>query len=220
MEKFENLFIERVNYDKANPACFNARYQVYCKEKKWIEPEECTGEQETDKYDPVSKHIIISNDKWEIQGYARFIYYTEKLKLPIIKHPGFINNKHKLFNNYVETSRYIVTNKNLRSAISFVLLRTLLHSITDSDISHTYMVVEPSFIRYSSKIGFVCQPLSEPVLYFGGYTLPVLVNLKATKENFQKMKNDYGNWFLDENMFISKNDFIYNYIYAPAAVLA
>ncbi|MFC2136878.1 GNAT family N-acyltransferase [Bacteroidota bacterium] len=218
MESYENLFIERVNYSHVNPSCFNARYHVYCQDKKWIKPEECTDEKEIDIYDKVSKHISISNDKWEIQGYARFIYYTDKIKLPIVHHPGFINNEHKLNSNYVETSRYIVTNKKRRSAISFILLRTLLHSILNSDISHTYMVVEPSFIRYSNKIGFVCHPLSEPVLYFGGYTMPVLVNLKATKENFRNMKNDYGNWFLDESMFILKDDFIYYYIYAPVTV--
>ena len=39
MEKLKNLFIEVVDFDKLNPASLNARYQVYCQQKKWIKQE-------------------------------------------------------------------------------------------------------------------------------------------------------------------------------------
>ena len=217
MKKVENLFIERVNFKKVNSACFNARYQVYCKEKKWINPQECTDEKEVDIYDKVSKHIIISNDKWEIQGYARFIFNTNRIGLPVFNHPG-LKNKNIISSKSGESSRFIALNKKIRTALTFILLRSLFQIADEAKITNSYIVVEPHFIRYLNRIGFACKPLSGSVEYFGSLTAPVLVDVKATKENFQKMNNDYGNWFLDESMFISKDDFIYNYIYAPATV--
>ncbi len=214
MKKIENLFIERVKYSRILNDCFKARYQVYCKEKKWIDPKVCLNEKESDFYDKVSRHVIIYNDKWKIQGYARFIVKSNGISLPIESHPG-IKNRNIIAKKAGESSRFIVLNKEIRMAITFILLRSLFQIAVNLKINNSYIVVEPPFVRYLRKIGYVCETLSEPEIYFGDYTVPVKVDVNATSKNLSGMEINYSNWFCDESPFVSKNDFIFNYIYAP-----
>jgi N-acyl amino acid synthase of PEP-CTERM/exosortase system len=54
---------------------YEVRYQVYCEEKKFIDPARCSEHQEFDEYDPYSVHFT-TGDTSSVVGTARLILET------------------------------------------------------------------------------------------------------------------------------------------------
>ena len=216
MDKYNNFYIRTVDYSDQLTACFKARYQVYCKERKWIPAEDCPKGLEKDGYDKISKHIIVFNEYGQIKGYTRFILKNKNSILPVTLHPG-MKDKKIITGNTGEISRFITLEKEFRTAITYILIRGIYQLCMKLNYDYCYNMVELAGLRYLKRIGYICESLSDPHLYFGNYTVPVKVSIKDTKKNFEKLEHIYGDWFFQTSSYIPKDDFIFQYLYHTTA---
>ena len=66
------LIIQRVDSIELLDQVLRLRYQVYCNECKFIKPQNCPHEIESDKYDPCAIHFAVS-DKYGVIGTMRLV---------------------------------------------------------------------------------------------------------------------------------------------------
>lgn len=67
--------------------CQSLRFQVYCTERSFLDPQKYPDQTETDKFDPVAWHFAtISRRSFELAGTVRIVPHTSTLGLPLVQH--------------------------------------------------------------------------------------------------------------------------------------
>jgi len=73
-----------INYE----SLYNLRYQVYCHEANFLDPNDYTDEMEYDEYDSVSEHFLTTDEtnNQAVVGTVRLVRWSDHLKFPTVKY--------------------------------------------------------------------------------------------------------------------------------------
>ena len=196
--------------------CYKLRYQVYCVEHPFEEPDATKGEYERDEYDGHSIHALLRHrETGEFIGTVRLIMGAKDSpkRMPIMD----VCEENHIFlpdaiakTPSVEISRFCIS-KDFRRRITDSMYSTAytkrelvavrnrvipfmalgLMSMTFKlcrahNIHQAYAVMEPSLIRLLSKLGIYFKPIGEPVEYHGVRQVTYITN----HELFESLSNE------------------------------
>lgn len=172
---------------------FRLRYQVYCREKKFLPAEEYLSGVETDEFDDEATHLLVRGAEGDLIGYMRIIDGAGELGFPMFSHGMTV---HEDFpsppdREAVELSRMIVRSdfrhetrradegfvhspglpapnaRNASDLVQLKLLRLAYHHVIRSGSECFYAAMEPPFQRKLRMMGFPFGPIGPSADYFG-----------------------------------------------------
>lgn len=149
------------------------RYEVYCKEKKFISEDNYPNHYEIDEYDDYSVHFI-ARTELETVGTVRLILHNP-LGLPVANHYNFDISAMSLSEKRVaEISRFAIKKRALKiygldkSSITLELIRCLYHEVKKNRISHLCAAMENSLQRLLHHWGIQFHQIGYPLQYYNG----------------------------------------------------
>ena len=149
------------------------RFEVYCKEKKFISEDHYPNHYEIDEYDDYSIHFI-ARTKFETVGTVRLIL-NNPLGFPIEKHYNFDISDMSLNEERVaEISRFAVSKRALkvlglkRSSIALELIRCIYQEVKKNHISYVCAAMEKSLERLLNRWGLNFNQIGYPLEYYNG----------------------------------------------------
>jgi N-acyl-L-homoserine lactone synthetase len=155
---------------------FRVRYQVYCKEKKWLKESDYPDGREIDEFDAHSAHFLAIKDNMAV-GTVRAIFPSE-LGLPATNTFGIMVPE--LVVHYVEISRLAVAKEARGLEVTMGLLHTLFAWCLEKEITHGYAIVENDLLNFLIRLGYPFKKLGEKKYLYGSYNLPVCLELSET----------------------------------------
>ena len=205
------LVIERVNSPELLDKVLRLRYQVYCNERKFVKPQNCPDEIESDRYDPYSIHFAAS-DRYGVVGAMRLVL-DSPYGFPFEEHcrgglyADIDDNSRKAA---AEISRLVISkssrrrvsggqeyfNKNNDSShdpevenlvrrfkpIALGMYREIYIETKAMGIKYWYALMEKPLYMLLQKYGFEFMPIGKEVDLYGIVT-PYIANL----DNIDKM---------------------------------
>ncbi len=149
---------EHVLSSSSREKAFRLRYEVYCKEKQWLDPSQYLDMLERDEHDETSETFLAYNvDTNQAIGTARLIISNDDFSsLHIEKHPS-INGKLDTI-KCVEISRLAILERARQGNVFIGLIRMLFRHILKyhSDFDYIYFSVEERFLQKVNQLGFKC----------------------------------------------------------------
>jgi N-acyl amino acid synthase of PEP-CTERM/exosortase system len=167
---------------------FETRYQVYCVENRFENPDEHLGGLETDEYDSCSRHcVLIYRPTGQIIGTVRLILPVGGM-LSSFSMQGIVQaGAGKLalpLSRTAEVSRFSISKRSrdlpsrslsqqagaVRRAeplMSLGLIQGLVHMSALHGITHWCAVMEPKLLRMLAAMGIHFTPVGEPVEHHG-----------------------------------------------------
>jgi N-acyl-L-homoserine lactone synthetase len=155
---------------------FRIRYQVYCKEKKWLIEGDYPDGREIDKFDAHSAHFLALKNGIAV-GTVRTISPSD-LGLPVTNTFEIIVPEHVV--HYVEISRLAVVKDARGLELTMGLLHALFAWCLEKGITHGYAVVENDLLNFLIRLGYPFKKLGEKKYLYEGYNLPVCLELNDT----------------------------------------
>ena len=110
------LYFKTAESDLELQSCYRLRFQVYCKEKRWLPVENFPDGMEKDKYDEKAAHVMALDEDFNVIGNMRIIKESDYDRLPYLDHPGMKGVDHKA-KNLAELSRFVITAKRNRHLV-------------------------------------------------------------------------------------------------------
>lgn len=189
MESLQSdLYFKTAESDLELQSCYRLRFQVYCKEKRWISSKNFPDGLEIDEYDDKAVHVIAMDEDFRVVGLMRIIQEKDFTKLPYIDHPGMKGAEINL-PNAAELSRFVVTSSRYRYYVLKGLFRAVYQTSRQLGLEHWIFVSEPSMIRFMEKFKFYFNPICTPAKYYGGFTLVATSNINS-HEKIWKQRNE------------------------------
>ena len=157
---------------------YRLRYQVYCVENPFENPDEQIDQCETDKYDDRSVHtLLVHRRTGEVAGASRVILPHKSAPLPIatLLHGA----DHHRFADFpiartAEISRFAISKQFRRRCgegrmpfITLGLMKGVFDICRDHEISHLAVVMEPPLIRILRRFGLDFMPIGGLVEHHG-----------------------------------------------------
>lgn len=157
------------------------RYQVYCLERRFLDPASFPDGLERDAYDPYSIHFGAWNESHEAVATMRLVLYSH-MGFPLERHASdalFPEARLLMGPHTAEISRLIVEARYRRSApgrapgaspypaILFGLLREMYRASLLLQISHWLAGMETPLWRMLRLYGFAFAPIGRPIEYYG-----------------------------------------------------
>jgi N-acyl amino acid synthase of PEP-CTERM/exosortase system len=182
----EHFEVVRASTPALLDEAYRLRYQVYCVENCYENPNQHLGGRETDIYDDTSEHaLLLHRRSREIAGTVRVILPTtdtQNLGLPINivadseqrEMLGRLPHSHT-----AELSRFAVSKEFRRRRstdtedhrilryITIGLIRGALEICRENDIQYVCAVMERSLIRLLGRLGFVFEHIGGLIDYHG-----------------------------------------------------
>jgi N-acyl amino acid synthase of PEP-CTERM/exosortase system len=183
--------------DEQRRAAFRLRYEVYCVEHAYEDPEENPGGMETDAYDSVALHTLLTHRlSGNLVGTVRLILPRrgkDHVSLPIrdVCHQQVMiqDNPALPWSHTAEISRFAIS-KNFRrraneetSVGSFTtpgddprrmipntslgLMQAIVMMAAKAKVTHLCAVMEPTLLRMLRRLGICFIPVGPPVDYHG-----------------------------------------------------
>jgi N-acyl-L-homoserine lactone synthetase len=180
-----DLYFKTVSTELELQSCYRLRFQVYCKEKRWLSPIDYPGGMETDEYDAKAVHVIAMDEDFKIVGMMRILCEKDFIKLPYYDHPGLKGKKLEA-PNVAELSRFVVTASKNRFLVLKGLIRAIYQTSRKIGIGNWVFVSEPSLIRLLEKFKFYFDPISPPSKYYGGFTLVARCDIGRTEAKWRR----------------------------------
>jgi N-acyl-L-homoserine lactone synthetase len=165
-----DLYFKAANTKSELQSCYRLRFQVYCKEKRWLSESDFPDGLEIDEYDSKAIHVIAMDEDFHLAGMMRILPAKDYRRLPYQDHPGMKGKKLEA-PNVAELSRFIVTSTKNRHLVVKGLLRKVYQTSRSLGIENWIFVLEPSLIRFLARTKFYVDPIGTPSKYFGGFTL-------------------------------------------------
>lgn len=186
--------------------CYKLRYQVYCVEHPFEEPNPEIGEYERDEFDGHSIHALLRyRPTGEFIGTVRLIMGSSDSpkRMPVMKvcedNHIFIPNAiaqqqsveisrlciSKDFRRRITDSMYatayskrelVTVRSRVIPFMALGLMSMVFKLCKAHDIHLAYAVMEPSLIRLLSKLGIYFKPIGEPVEYHGVRQVTYITN--------------------------------------------
>lgn len=168
-------------------AIYKLRYDVYCLEKNFLDPNDYPGRMEHDIWDKHAVHFIAKCGS-DIAGTVRLIKDSPQ-GFPIEKHFD-IQRPEGHAKVFAEGSRYIV-NQDYRHSIYQTangLNRCIINYCKNNDITDLFIVLDERLYTAYTRIGLLLKKLGEPVYCYGCINAPYVMPLKETLINLKTNK--------------------------------
>jgi N-acyl-L-homoserine lactone synthetase len=203
---------EHVSTSKGRQAAFGLRYEVYCKEKMWLDPNKYSNMLEKDEHDEKSETFLAYNSEMEkTVGTARLIISdTDAHPLHIVKHPS-IDNSFNTFNS-VEISRMAILESARQGNIFIGLIRMLFRHILEnfSDYDYIYFSVEERFLKKVNQLGFEFIPFAPTALWYCDQLVPARQVISEMDECVKRNNPEFHRWLWQDPSTMSNDEsFIY-----------
>lgn len=171
---------------------YQLRYDVYCKEKKYLREEDYPDGLENDIYDGTAIHFVATSNRGGVIGTLRLIprnkFSSEQAKLPLEEHTD-IHNYTTGVDNICELSRFVI-NKECRKkySINFGLVKNAVLYALANGITHFIISVSVKNKSYFEKFGF--EQIGKEYMYEKiRYNLPSITMQADIQKSLEKMKN-------------------------------
>ncbi|MDD5599203.1 MAG: GNAT family N-acetyltransferase [Victivallaceae bacterium] len=202
---------EHVVSPAGRKTAFRLRYEVYCKEKRWLDPEEYSDMQEKDEHDRKSETFLAyDSDSGQPIGTARLIIDDGAAPLHIVKHPALDNSFNTV--NSVEISRMAILASARQGNVFIGLIRMLFRHILEhcGDFDYIYFSVEERFLKKVNQLGFEFIPFASTALWYCDQLVPAR-QVISEMDNCVKRNNPEFNRWLWQNTSAMADDetFIY-----------
>lgn len=197
---------------------YKLRYQVYCKEKNFENPDAHPQEQETDEFDARSVHSVI------IDRPTRAVTAAVRLILPnpdgfensfpiqgVCSHPMLRSNKLLHSARSAEISRFAVSKEFSRKAadsqqsrrlidsqsedrspmpdITLGLMNGIVRMSVELGVSEWFAVMEPTLLRLLARFGIYFTPIG-PMADYHGMRQPCYSNMHKLLNRVHKERTD------------------------------
>jgi N-acyl-L-homoserine lactone synthetase len=174
------FYFKTADTDLELERCYRLRYQVYCKEKRWLCTTDCPEGKESDAFDLKAIHVMALNEDFELVGMMRILRKEDFSILPYEDHPG-IKDKRISLTDVAELSRFIVTSEKYRYHVTHGLLRAVYQTSKGIGLRNWVFILEPSLFRLLGMFKFYLKPLGTPSMYFGAFTMVAGCNIPYTE---------------------------------------
>jgi N-acyl-L-homoserine lactone synthetase len=193
-------------------AAFRLRYEVYCKEKMWLNPEQYLDMLEKDEHDQKSETFLAYDSRsMRPIGTARLIINDTGLSpLHIVKHPSISSS----FNTAgsVEISRMAILESARQGNVFIGLIRMLFRYILEycSDFDYIYFSVEERFLKKVNQLGFEFVPFAPTALWYCDQLVPARQVISEMDGCVKKNNSEFHSWLWQNTRCMSSNEtFIY-----------
>ena len=190
---------------------FRLRYEVYCREKRWLEPKEYSDMLEKDEHDQKSETFLAyDSDSGQAIGTARLIINDGVSPLHIVKHPSLNND----FNtaNSVEISRMAILESARQGNVFIGLIRMLFRHILEhcGDSDYIYFSVEERFLKKVNQLGFEFIPFAPTALWYCDQLVPARQVISEMNDNVKRNNPEFNRWlWQDTSAMAGDETFIY-----------
>lgn len=161
---------------------YKLRYEIYCKEKEWLDSSNYSKHLENDKYDKSSIHFGAFDINNILVGSVRLILQQDSMPIPIDEVFGI---PFDVKQRKVEISRLVIP----KDRRGLNVLSGLFYAIYDwgneNGITHAYAIVENNLLNYINRLGYPFKAIRAGKNYFGGYTIPICLILSDVKETIK-----------------------------------
>ena len=203
---------EHATTPKSKEAAFRLRYEVYCKEKMWLDPAQYSDMLEKDEHDQKSETFIAYDSETNQPiGTARLIINdTESSPLHIVKHPSISNNLNTI--NSVEISRMAILESARQGNVFIGLIRMLFRHILEnfSDFDYIYFTVEERFLKKVNQLGFEFIPFAPTALWYCDQLVPARQIISEMDDCVKRNNPEFNRWLWQDTSTMSSNEtFIY-----------
>lgn len=166
------------------------RYEVYCLEKRWVDPDNCPGGLEIDAYDADAVHFLITDDGGVLLGTTRLLVGT-RVELPAIE---YLDPRPYGFGptELVEASR-MASHRASRSQSPTIFLamgQAMYEWAVEHDFEAWMALADVPVFRLMQRVGMPIIAWGEPVDYVGSPCVPMLVDTYRCGEMFASLGFD------------------------------
>ena len=156
------------------------RYEVYCLEKGWIDPEKCDGETETDDCDEGAVHFLALRDGFPV-GTARYLL-ASKCELPAARFLP-LDRFDAEPEQIAEVSRLATLARHGRSQNPYVFIKmTLLmwEWAMERSVKVWLAVVDVPLYHLIMRMGMPVIDVGEEAYYLGSRCVPMAFDMAGT----------------------------------------
>ncbi|MBI1833753.1 MAG: GNAT family N-acetyltransferase [Candidatus Andersenbacteria bacterium] len=183
--------VREVSGEEERQAMFRLRYDTYCTQLGWINPELCPNGQESDEYDPVSLHFI-ALEEGRVAGTIRLIRQSslpfpletafpkpQAEDLEVVSMEGVVAG---------EVSRLIVSPRNgsPSHALCLGLIQALFRKSLHESVTHWLQAIDTKSHRVVRSLGFRLRQYAPALHFMGSDSLPTTLKLSRCLDDFRQ----------------------------------
>jgi len=168
-----------VESDAEKNLIYKLRYDIYCKEKRWLASSSYLKCLESDEYDKRSLHFGAFDVNNILVGSVRLIIPENNMPIPMEEIFEIVPN---LNQKRVEVSRLVIPKNRRGYNILMGLVRTIYDWAIENGITHAYTISENDLLNYINRKGYPFKAIKDGKYYFGGYTIPACMILSDVKD--------------------------------------
>jgi len=159
------------------------RYQVYCVERRFLNPDSYPDQRERDEFDRHSLHLGVLGPDGALLATARLVK-VNMIGLPLFRHCSIYPREHELFQEttrVAEISRLCVS-RNLRkrhigaASVAINLYRAIYQASKRHGFTHWLVATEPSLQRLLASLKVPFREIGPRTDYYGPVA-PYVVDL-------------------------------------------
>ena len=169
---------------------YKLRYDIYCKEKEWLDSSKYSRRLENDKYDKSSIHFGAFDVNNILVGSVRLILPQDSMSIPIEEAFEIVPN---LNQKRVEVSRLVIPKNRRGFDILMGLIRTIYEWAIENNVTHAYATIENNLLNYLVRKSYPFKQIKNGKDYFGGYTIPTCLIISDV-EDFVVLKRIANKW--------------------------
>lgn len=185
--------VREVSGDEERQAMFRLRYDTYCTELGWIDPNLFPSQRESDEYDSRSFHFI-ALEEGRVVGTIRLVR-QDSSPLPIetaFPAPQIGDLEVESLKGVMlgEVSRLIVSsgNSSPRHALCLGLIQALFRKSLEEGVTHWLQAMDTKSHRVIRSMGFRLRQYAPTLHFLGSESLPSTLKLQRCLEDFRRHK--------------------------------
>ena len=220
LDTFDNYFdIIIANNDELKNEAYKLRYQVYCVENMFLNPNEYPDKLESDEFDKNSiQYLVIHRKSGNFIATVRLILpdsHNPNGLFPLEQHCDInkmalsqqINRK-----NLAEVSRFCITKTFTRRSftlgkkqnfpyITIALINCIIKASHENNIDYLYGIVDHSVIRFASKLGVNFTKIG-PQTDYHGIRWPTVIKITDAVDYIAEKNQDIWNIITNKGTLI------------------
>ncbi|HVY53025.1 MAG TPA: GNAT family N-acyltransferase [Gammaproteobacteria bacterium] len=184
------FFLKSVDDDTERELEERLRFQVYCTEKRWLNPDDYPNGRESDQFDIHSDRFVAISMSGEAAGTMRLIR-GGAYKLPVQEYFGV---ELPTDANCSELSRLTVAQayRGTEHAIMLGLCRVVYETGVRTGVDIAYSIMEEALFRLLKFVGFPFQQIGDAQQTWGAYTAPYMCYTSEIVPSLKKRDETTG----------------------------